>query len=169
MDDNDNIELTEHRAILGLPSFAVSLNIQCKVPRDECKVSDSQCKVQDENGSKLFSVSKSMNHEEVWDAFRRAADGYFYEEDDEPHAMTQDPDDALALIYLPEDAVYALIECQCIHKLDGTPLTVTRSLSMVDIRKAFQFADDGYIDEDDKFVITEQGKLWLERFGGSAE
>lgn len=65
-----------------------------------------------------------------------------------------------AVIELPEDS----IEIQIFVKLyrDGMIVSATKTMSISEIRRAFQRADDGYIDEDDRFVITEKGLKWLE-------
>ena len=35
-------------------------------------------------------------------------------------------------------------------------------MKLSDIREAFRKADDGYIDDDDRYMITEKGLKWLE-------
>ena len=42
--------------------------------------------------------------------------------------------------------------------IDGTIVPVTKDLDMHEVREAFKKAADGYIDEDDEFVLTEKGK-----------
>lgn len=68
-----------------------------------------------------------------------------------------------AMVYLPESAVKVVInatvfECGELHN-------VSKELSLEDIRKAFQKADDGYIDDDDVFVLTDKGAAYLEDAG----
>ena len=67
-----------------------------------------------------------------------------------------------AMIELPEDAVEVELNIKVFH--EGELIIVTTTLSMSDIRTAFKKADDGYIDEDDRFVLTERGKAWLEEY-----
>lgn len=65
-----------------------------------------------------------------------------------------------AMICLPENAVDIEIRANVYH--DGEIVNVSKLLSMEDIRIAFQKADDGYIDDDDRFVLMEKGLQWLE-------
>jgi predicted transcriptional regulator len=41
-------------------------------------------------------------------------------------------------------------------------INVGRTMDMEEIRTAFRKADDGYVDDEDTFVITEKGKAWLD-------
>lgn len=61
-----------------------------------------------------------------------------------------------AMIYLPEDAV----EIEIIATLykNGTITKVTSMISNAKIQKAFQDANDNYIEDDDSFYITERGE-----------
>ena len=68
-----------------------------------------------------------------------------------------------AMVTLPENSVSVEINCKVFH--DGEIINVSKTLSMEDIRTAFQKADDGYIDDDDTFVLTEKGLKWLEENG----
>jgi hypothetical protein len=65
-----------------------------------------------------------------------------------------------AMIEIPENAV----EVRMIVKVyvDGEIETVSSTLNQEMIREAFRKADDGYIDEDDRFVLTENGLRYLE-------
>ncbi len=139
--ERKEIELTNHRAILSIPTSAIAIDITCKLL--------------DEN-KELYDVIRTMDSDEVWDAFRRCDEGYIVIEEDRPHAVALNPGDGLALIYIPEDAVFAHLECICIGE------KISRTFSMVDLRRAFKFADDDYIDEDDRFVLTEKGKKLVE-------
>lgn len=65
-----------------------------------------------------------------------------------------------AIVTLPENSVSVEIQAKVYQ--DGELVNVSKTLSMEDIRTAFRKADDGYIDEDDRFVITEKGLEWLE-------
>lgn len=42
--------------------------------------------------------------------------------------------------------------------VDHTIIPVTKDMDMLEVREAFKKAEDGYIDEDDEFVLTEKGK-----------
>lgn len=65
-----------------------------------------------------------------------------------------------AMVYLPENSVEVEINCKVFN--DGELLNVRKVLKMSNIRDAFQKADDGYIDDEDRFVLTEKGLKWLE-------
>lgn len=65
-----------------------------------------------------------------------------------------------AMVYLPENSVEIEINCKVFN--DGELLNVRKVLKMSDIRDAFRKADDGYIDDEDRFVLTEKGLKWLE-------
>ena len=69
-------------------------------------------------------------------------------------------DEHRAMVTLPENAVEINIEAKI---YDGGKIKhVARTMSMQDIREAFHKADSGYIDEDDRFTITDAGKQYLE-------
>jgi len=65
-----------------------------------------------------------------------------------------------AMIEIPENAV----EVRMIVKVyvDGEIETVSSTLNQEMIREAFRKADDGYIDEDDRFVLTDKGLRYLQ-------
>ena len=65
-----------------------------------------------------------------------------------------------AMIEIPENSV----EVQMIIKvyIDGEIKAVSSTLDQEMIREAFRKADDGYIDEDDRFVLTENGLRYME-------
>lgn len=65
-----------------------------------------------------------------------------------------------AMIELPEEACEVEMNVKVFH--DGRMITVRRTIMFGEIREAFRKADDGYIDEDDRFVITEKGRRMLE-------
>ena len=65
-----------------------------------------------------------------------------------------------AMIYLPEDVVEATIVCKVF--MYGDVHKVEKRLTMADIREAFKKADDGYIDDDDVFTITDEGRAYFE-------
>lgn len=65
-----------------------------------------------------------------------------------------------AMICLPEDSVEVEIRCKVYS--GGKLVDVSKTLDMNDLRTAFKKADDGYIDDEDTFCITEKGLKWLE-------
>ena len=64
-----------------------------------------------------------------------------------------------AMVELPENAVEVELVCKVFH--EGELLNVSRTLKMSDLRNAFQKADDGYIDDEDTFSITDAGLAYL--------
>lgn len=60
-----------------------------------------------------------------------------------------------AMVYLPENAVDINILATVYE--DGNIHEVSRRMGMEEIRDAFRKADDGYIDDDDTFIITDKG------------
>lgn len=65
-----------------------------------------------------------------------------------------------AIVEFPENTVEAQLHFKVFH--NGELIRVGRTLSMDEVRTAFRKADDGYIDDDDVFTITEKGLKWLE-------
>ena len=50
--------------------------------------------------------------------------------------------------------------------VDHTLIPVTKDMDMFEIREAFKKAEDGYIDEDDEFVLSDEAKAYLDRLNG---
>ena len=69
-----------------------------------------------------------------------------------------------AMICLPEDSVEVEINAKVFH--EGKLISVTKKMTMSDLREAFRKADDGYIDDDDRFVLTEKGKAFFDELEG---
>lgn len=67
-----------------------------------------------------------------------------------------------AMICLPESAVEATMIVKVFH--NGKLIEVKRVLGISDLRLAFQKADEGYIDDEDRFELTDKGREWLESF-----
>lgn len=65
-----------------------------------------------------------------------------------------------AIIGLPENTVELTITAKVFE--DGELQTVSAKYGMSQVREMFEKADKGYIDDDDRFVITEKGLAWLE-------
>lgn len=66
-----------------------------------------------------------------------------------------------AIVYFPHNT----IEVEIIAKVyvgGDTLQTVSLKMDMDDIKEAVRKAADGYIDEDDTFVVTEKGRAYLE-------
>lgn len=68
-------------------------------------------------------------------------------------------DNHRAMIEIPENTV----ELEIIAKVyyDGKIIEVAKFLGMVEVREACRKADEGYIDDDDKFYIAEKGEQFL--------
>lgn len=69
------------------------------------------------------------------------------------------------LFGFPEHAVEIEIRAKVFE--NGELLNVTRKMDMDEIREAFRKADDGYMDDDDTFVITDKGIAFLEEHNQS--
>ena len=65
-----------------------------------------------------------------------------------------------AMINLPENTVDLIVIAKVYH--DGELVQVRKQYGISDIRAMFQKADDGYVDENDQFVLTEAGLAFLE-------
>lgn len=64
-----------------------------------------------------------------------------------------------AMIEIPEDAVEIEMTVKVFH--NGEILKVSKTLNMHEVREAIRKADEGYIDDEDKFVITDKGRALL--------
>lgn len=69
-----------------------------------------------------------------------------------------------AMVELPEHAVEVQMDIKVFE--NGELFSVVRSMDMEEIRTAFRKADDGYIDDDDRFVLTDKGRAYLEEIEG---
>ena len=75
-------------------------------------------------------------------------------------------DEHRAMIYLPENAVEIEVKAKVYH--EGEIIDASKKMTLEDIRDAFRKADDGYIDDDDVFYITDKGKALLEEYKNSS-
>lgn len=73
--------------------------------------------------------------------------------------------DHRAMVTFPEESVEVTMNVKVFH--DGELMEVHKKLDMGEIREAFRKADNGYIDEDDRFVLTDKGKAYLEELNQS--
>lgn len=65
-----------------------------------------------------------------------------------------------AMLYLPENAVEAVITCKIFQ--NGELVTASKTMSMSELRKAFEDAERNYMEDTDTFELTEQGRAYLE-------
>lgn len=72
-----------------------------------------------------------------------------------------------AMMYLPENAVEVTMAAKVFE--NGELQTVSKTYDMQEIREMFRKADDGYIDDDDTFVITDKGRAFLEELESRRE
>lgn len=72
-----------------------------------------------------------------------------------------------AMVCLPENAVSVEINAKVFE--DGRLINVKKELTLQDLREAFRKADDGYIDDDDTFALTEKGRQYLDELNGGAQ
>ena len=68
-----------------------------------------------------------------------------------------------AMVYLPDDAYEIYIEASFV--IDGKIRNAYKTLSRSEIEKAFRDAEENYIEDDDRFVLTEKGKELLGLLG----
>ena len=84
----------------------------------------------------------------------------------EDDTETVELDEHRAMIYLPENAVEIEVKAKVYH--EGEIIDASKKMTLEDIRDAFRKADDGYIDDDDVFYITDKGKALLEEYKNSS-
>lgn len=65
-----------------------------------------------------------------------------------------------AIIDFPESSVEIEIHAKIYS--EGELIDVSKKYNLEDIREMFRKADEGYIDDDDTFVITDKGLKWIE-------
>lgn len=68
-----------------------------------------------------------------------------------------------AVVDFPDNAIEAKLIFKIYH--NGAIREVSQVLNMKDVQKALKRAEDGYIDEDDRFVLTEKGEEYLRERG----
>ena len=68
---------------------------------------------------------------------------------------------ARAMVYLPVDAYEVRIEVSIVQdgKLQNAFITLGRS----ELERAFKDAEENYIDDEDRFVLTKKGREYVER------
>ena len=64
------------------------------------------------------------------------------------------------MIYIPENTIDMTVQCRVY--LDGDVQEVSRTLTMAEVREAMRKADEGYIDDEDTFHLTDKGIAFLE-------
>lgn len=65
-----------------------------------------------------------------------------------------------AMLYIPHNALEGTLEFKIY--LNGEIRTVHTTLNQDELNEAVRKADEGYIDEDDRFVLTDKGREHLE-------
>ena len=68
-------------------------------------------------------------------------------------------DDDFIVLRIPKNTVELRMLLQVY--VDHTLVPVTKDMDMFEIREAFKKAEDGYIDEDDEFVLSDEAKAYL--------
>lgn len=66
-----------------------------------------------------------------------------------------------AVILLPVNTIGVELSVKVFE--DGNVFDVCKSMDLQDVRTAFRMAEEGYIDENDTFVLTEKGKAYAEQ------
>lgn len=69
-----------------------------------------------------------------------------------------------AMMYLPENAVEVTMAAKVFE--NGELQTVSKTYNMSQIREMFRKADDGYVDDDDMFTLTDKGMEYLDYLEG---
>ena len=64
------------------------------------------------------------------------------------------------MIYIPEHSVEITISAKVFE--NGKLINVEKVLTMGEVGDAIEDARLNYIEDDDKFVLTEKGRQWLE-------
>ena len=78
------------------------------------------------------------------------------QEDNIPMELSE----ARAMVYIPENAVEVEINATIYE--NGKLIKVGKIMTMKEVQEAFRDAEENYIDDNDKFVVTEKGLEWLE-------
>ena len=65
-----------------------------------------------------------------------------------------------AMIYVSENAVEALMTFTVYE--NGKLNKVEQKMDMHELQEAIRKAGEGYIDEDDRFALADEGRAWLE-------
>lgn len=65
-----------------------------------------------------------------------------------------------SMIYIPEHTLELTIDAK-VWK-DGQVIHVSKTLGMDEVQKAVQDAEQNYIEDDDRFTLTEKGKKYLD-------
>lgn len=65
-----------------------------------------------------------------------------------------------SMLYIPQNAIELKMNIKVFE--DSKMIKVTKTLNLQEIQEAIKKAEEGYIDEDDKFVLTEKGRCMLE-------
>lgn len=66
-----------------------------------------------------------------------------------------------AIVYFPHNAIEVEIVAK-VYVGGDTIQTVSLKMDMDDVKEAVRKAAEGYIDEDDTFVVTDKGRAYLE-------
>ena len=69
-------------------------------------------------------------------------------------------EEARAMVYLPVDAYEVRIEVSIVQ--DGKLQNALKILKRSDLERAFKDAEENYIDDEDRFVLTEKGRKYVE-------
>ena len=64
-----------------------------------------------------------------------------------------------SMLYIPQNAIELKMNIKVFE--NSKMIKVTKTLNLQEIQEAIKKAEEGYIDEDDKFVLTEKGRCML--------
>ena len=65
-----------------------------------------------------------------------------------------------AMLYVPHNALEGTLVFKIYY--NGEIKTVQKTINQDELREAVRKAEEGYIDEDDRFVLTDKGREYLE-------
>lgn len=69
-------------------------------------------------------------------------------------------DESRAMIYIPDNSVEADLSFKVF--VDGEIKSVCKKMNMKELQEAITDAENNYIEDDDKFVLTDKGRQWIE-------
>lgn len=70
-------------------------------------------------------------------------------------------DESRAMVFLPDNAYKIRIEASLV--VDDEIIVAYKELDRSEIEKTFRDAEENYMEDDDKFVLTEKGIEYLDR------
>lgn len=138
------MEIMEDRAIVAIPKTTIEIDVVCWI---------------DDDGNPQ-KVAKRLNVTDTMNAFIKAEDGFV---PDEENAINPGEGMAFAMIEIPQGTCFANLYCHMPNKDTYAREEYVHPIVLgpIDVHRAVGLAEKWYIDEDDRFVITEKGMAML--------